>query len=85
MLVDVKRTGRWISNDQAIADSAVYWQRQPIARRIEAVELARRITPGVYGAAAARMERVYQLAVASSGQVLAEGLAVLPRDKQRRR
>src|SRR5262245_22595347 len=67
----MKPSWSWTTPAAAAAASASYWKRRSFADRLAAVELARRATPGSYGEATPRLERLSRLVVASSGEVLA--------------
>jgi hypothetical protein len=50
----------WTTPEQAIRAEAEHWRKCSIEERVSAVELIREATPGIYGDAPARLERVYQ-------------------------
>jgi hypothetical protein len=50
----------WTTPEQAIRAEVEHWRACSIEERVSAVELIREATPGIYGDAPARLERVYR-------------------------
>lgn len=61
--VGMEKVFKWTTHAEATAEEVAYWRSQSVEERVSAVELIRRVTPGVYDDAPARLERVYRLAV----------------------
>ena len=54
---------RWTTPEDAIAEEVRYWNSVSPSERVAAVEVLRQRTPGIYGDAPPRLERVRHLFV----------------------
>jgi hypothetical protein len=50
----------WTTPEEAVRAEGEHWRSCTIEERVSAVEIIRERTPGVYGEAPARLERVYR-------------------------
>lgn len=57
----------WTTPEEAARAEGAYWRSRSIEERVSAVEAIREATPGIYGEAPARLERVYRFVELSPG------------------